>query len=80
MNISVIDLSIVIGYFIVILWITVRLSGGFQDTDDYFLAGRKMRWPMNDSWSLNAVPDTGSTAALLGVGVVALAFARRRLR
>jgi len=46
MNISVIDLSIVIGYFIVILWITVRLSGGVQDTDDYFLAGRKMRWPM----------------------------------
>ena len=34
---------------------------------------------MNDSWSLNAVPDTGSTAALLGAGVVALAFARRRL-
>jgi hypothetical protein len=26
-----------------------------------------------------SVPDTGSTAALLGVGVVALAFARRRL-
>ena len=26
-----------------------------------------------------AVPDTGSTAALLGVGVAALAFARRRL-
>jgi len=25
------------------------------------------------------VPDTGSTAALLGVGVVALAFARRKL-
>ncbi|MAM91056.1 MAG: hypothetical protein CMI15_06215 [Opitutaceae bacterium] len=25
------------------------------------------------------VPDTGSTAALLGVGVAALAFARRRL-
>ncbi len=27
----------------------------------------------------SAVPDTGSTAALLGAGVVALAFARRRL-
>ena len=27
----------------------------------------------------SSVPDTGSTAALLGVGVVALAFARRRL-
>ena len=31
------------------------------------------------SASLSAVPDTGSTAALLGVGVAALAFARRRL-
>ena len=27
----------------------------------------------------SSVPDTGSTAALLGVGVVALAFARRKL-
>ena len=27
----------------------------------------------------SAVPDTGSTAALLGAGVAALAFARRRL-
>ena len=31
------------------------------------------------SASLSAVPDTGSTAALLGVGAAALAFARRRL-
>ena len=31
------------------------------------------------SASTSAVPDTGSTAALLGVGVAALAFARRRL-
>ena len=31
------------------------------------------------SASLSAVPDTGSTAALLGVGVAALAFARCRL-
>ena len=29
--------------------------------------------------STSAVPDTGSTAALLGAGVAALAFARRRL-
>ncbi|WP_425492918.1 VPDSG-CTERM sorting domain-containing protein [Candidatus Pelagisphaera phototrophica] len=27
----------------------------------------------------NSVPDTGSTAALLGLGVVALAFARCKL-
>ena len=31
------------------------------------------------SASLSAVPDTGSTAALLGAGVAALALARRRL-
>ena len=31
------------------------------------------------SASLSAVPDTGSTATLLGAGVVALAFARQRL-
>lgn len=29
--------------------------------------------------TVSSVPDTGSTAALLGAGVVALAFARRRL-
>ena len=29
--------------------------------------------------SFASVPDTGSTAALLGAGVAALAFARRRL-
>ncbi|QXD33699.1 VPDSG-CTERM sorting domain-containing protein [Candidatus Pelagisphaera phototrophica] len=32
-----------------------------------------------DSASIAPVPDTGSTAALLGTGVVALVFARRRL-
>lgn len=46
MNISILDLSIVIVYFIVILGITVRLSSGVKDSKDYFLAGRKMRWPM----------------------------------
>ena len=36
----------------------------------------------NDSWTwgiASRVPDTGSTAALLGVGVFVLAFAKRRL-
>ncbi len=46
MNISPIDLLIVVLYFVVILWITVRISGGVKNSQDYFLAGRKMRWPM----------------------------------
>ena len=39
-------------------------------------------WTPVDSWiwaTATRVPDTGSTAALLGAGVAALAFARRRL-
>ena len=39
-------------------------------------------WNPTDSWTwatATRVPDTGSTAALLGTGVAALAFARRRL-
>ena len=44
--------------------------------------GSGVSYPYGDpqgTTSTSAVPDTGSTAALLGAGVVALAFARRRL-
>ena len=46
MNITPIDLSIVLAYFVFIFWITVRVGRGVQDSQDYFLAGRKLRWPM----------------------------------
>lgn len=46
MNISAIDLSIVLCYFVFIFWITVRVGRGVKDSNDYFLAGRSMRWPM----------------------------------
>ena len=44
--------------------------------------GSGVSYPYGDpqgTTSTSAVPDTGSTAALLGAGVAALAFARRRL-
>ena len=44
--------------------------------------GSGVSYPYGDpqgTTSTPAVPDTGSTAALLGVGVAALAFARRKL-
>ena len=40
-------------------------------------------WNPDVSWiwaTASRVPDTGSTAVLLGVGVIALAAVRRRLR
>lgn len=73
MNISPIDLSIVIIYFVVILWITVRLSGGVKDTKDYFLAGRKMRWPMIGAslfaTNISAEQFVGQAGLALVIGV-----------
>ena len=52
----------------------------------YFFYGKVVDapsgWNPTNSWTwatATRVPDTGSTAALLGASVVALAFARRRL-
>ncbi len=46
MNISPIDLSIVLCYFVFVFWITIRVGRGVKDSNDYFLAGRSLRWPM----------------------------------
>lgn len=46
MNISLFDLAIVLLYFVFVFWITVRVGKDVKDSDDYFLAGRSMRWPM----------------------------------
>ena len=61
----------------------VVLEGGSQPfSDDHPYIGsflvRDTPPSVLDTGS-SAVPDTGSTAALLGAGVAALAFARRRL-
>ena len=75
MNISPIDLAIVIGYFLIILWITVRIGGGVKDSQDYFLAGRKMRWPMIGAslfaTNISAEQFVGQAglAVVIGIGV-----------
>lgn len=45
MNITLIDLSIILLYFVAIVWITLRVSGAVKNSTDYFLSGRSMRWP-----------------------------------
>jgi|MDTC01.2.fsa_nt_gb SSS family solute:Na+ symporter len=45
MQISVLDLVIIGLYFVVVVIIAVITSRGVRDTNDFFLAGRSMRWP-----------------------------------
>lgn len=45
MQISQLDLAILVLYFVVIVVIAVVTSRGVHTTDDFFLAGRSMRWP-----------------------------------
>ena len=45
MQISQLDLAIIVLYFVVIVVIAVVTSRGIRNTNDFFLAGRSMRWP-----------------------------------
>jgi SSS family solute:Na+ symporter len=45
MQISQLDLVIIVLYFVVIVVIAVVSSRGIHGTSDFFLAGRSMRWP-----------------------------------
>ena len=67
-------------------------SGSLNFSGSYLHTGSLVSWNVestvtdqfgDDTWMgtfTSHVPDTGSTAALLGVGVIALVGARRRLR
>ncbi|SFD26572.1 solute:Na+ symporter, SSS family [Algibacter lectus] len=46
-NLGVIDISVLVLYFIFIVWFGIRSSKkGSDSTSDYFLAGRNMTWPV----------------------------------
>ncbi len=44
-NLSIVDIIILLGYFVLIIWWALR-NGKSKDSDSYFLAGRNMKWPI----------------------------------
>jgi solute:Na+ symporter, SSS family len=73
MNISFLDLSIIACYFVFIFIITVRIGRKVSDSDDYFLAGRSMRWPMIGAslfaTNISAEQFVGQAGLAVAVGI-----------
>lgn len=44
-SLSALDYLLVGTYGVLVIWIGLRLAGRHDDAEDYFLAGRSMRWP-----------------------------------
>jgi solute:Na+ symporter, SSS family len=73
MNISWIDFSIIAVYFVFIFVLTIRIGRSVSDSDDYFLAGRSMRWPMIGSslfaTNISAEQFVGQAGLAVAVGI-----------
>lgn len=73
MNISWFDFSIIAVYFVFIFVITIRIGRRVSDSDDYFLAGRSMRWPMIGSslfaTNISAEQFVGQAGLAVAVGI-----------
>jgi len=44
-TLSQIDIAFIAIYFLIVMFIGVKVSGGHSNAQDYFLAGRSMLWP-----------------------------------
>ena len=44
-NLEPIDIIIIFGYFIFVIWLGFKLGSKHDTAEDYFLAGRSMIWP-----------------------------------
>ena len=73
MNISFFDFSIIAVYFVFIFIITVRIGRKVSDSNDYFLAGRSMRWPMIGgslfATNISAEQFVGQAGLAVAVGI-----------
>jgi SSS family solute:Na+ symporter len=71
MNIAPADLLVFVGFFIVVLGLSVwksRRTGGDQDSGDYFLAGRGLTWPLI---GISIVAANISTEQMVGMAGLA---------
>ena len=73
MNISFFDFSIIAVYFGFIFALTIRIGRRVSDSNDYFLAGRSMRWPMIGSslfaTNISAEQFVGQAGLAVAVGI-----------
>ena len=45
-SLTTLDLGLIAAYFALVLFIGIRVGRGHRDAEDYFLAGRRMAWPL----------------------------------
>lgn len=45
-TLTTLDLTVIVGYIGLVMWLGLRLAKSRHDAEDYFLAGRSMIWPL----------------------------------
>jgi SSS family solute:Na+ symporter len=64
LGMHILDVVLIVGYFVIIIWIGKRLQERVHNTDDYFLAGRKMGKIYQFFLNFGASTDASQAAAL----------------
>ncbi len=63
-GLHIIDVFLIVLYFVIIIWIGKRLQGRIRNTEDYFLAGRKMGKLYQFFLNFGASTDASQAAAV----------------
>ncbi len=63
-GLHIIDVFLIVLYFVIIIWIGKRLQGRIHNTEDYFLAGRKMGKMYQFFLNFGASTDASQAAAV----------------
>lgn len=67
-EISPVDLGIVALYLVFIIWLGLRFARRHETAEEYFLAGRKIRWPFVGLSLYASNQSTGSLVGMAGAG------------